>query len=193
MAVTTDNKVSIRLMSGGHSFSERAATSEALMSATTPMVEVITSKVTLLPEEMSSAATPKEHLQAAGITLNSEEVAIMSTPHNGMVAAMAIEQSSYRSITELKKEVRFTTPLLAENESYEVVITLHGSVLYVVIANPALRLAEAIEVDNDADILYYIESIARVYNIYDMRARAKGDTSRLQKLLKHQFKYLVCE
>ena len=41
---------------------------------------------------------------------------------------------------------------------------------------------------NDADILFYMESVNRVYDIYNMYARAIGDVERLNKVCRKCFK-----
>ena len=41
---------------------------------------------------------------------------------------------------------------------------------------------------SDADILFYLESVNRVYGIYNMFARALGDVERLRKVCRKSFK-----
>ena len=67
-------------------------------------------------------------------------------------------------------------------------ITLYDDTLYVRVYGDRLLFAEVMEVKEDADILYYLESIHRVYKIYNMNARATGDVERLRKVCKRYTK-----
>jgi hypothetical protein len=66
-------------------------------------------------------------------------------------------------------------------------------VLYVRIFNGGMLFGEAMRVENDADILFFFEQINKVYNIYNMHVRARGDKERLAKLTKHLFTNIECE
>ena len=70
---------------------------------------------------------------------------------------------------------------------------LAGDVLYVRIFNGGMLFGEAIAVQNDADLLFAVESINQVYHIYNMRVRVKGDINRLKSCFKNLFTDLECE
>ena len=81
------NKVSIRLESGGHSFSEEQL-SKALASGEGVEVEIITPRTTLMPAEARLA--PAEVLRMAGLAPLATECAVESVAVDGRVAVMAV-------------------------------------------------------------------------------------------------------
>lgn len=193
MTQSTSNSVSIRLKSGGHSFSTTEL--DIVRGATFPVdVVVLTAKSTLVPVEFFDAGHAADYLAEVGMAPSISEVAVSTMPSNGMVAVMAINR---RCHDELKVSapagITFTTPLLDnETMSEGSILHLEHETLYVRIYSNGLRFAEAMECKNDADVLYYLASINEAYNIYNTRARAKGDTARLQRLCKRVFREL-CE
>ena len=70
---------------------------------------------------------------------------------------------------------------------------LEGDVLYVLVYDDGLRLAEAVECTNDADVLYYLATIGEVYDIYNMYARVTGNTKCMMPHVKRLFKEYICE
>ncbi len=193
MTQSTSNSVSIRLKSGGHSFSTTEL--DVVRGATLPVeVVTLTAKSTLVPVEFFDAEHAADYLAEVGMAPSINEVAVSTVPCNGIVAVMAINRHCY---DELKASapagITFTTPLLDnETMSEGSILHLEHETLYVRIYSNGLRFAEAMECKNDADVLYYLASINEVYNIYNTRARAKGDTARLQRLCKKVFREL-CE
>lgn len=72
-------------------------------------------------------------------------------------------------------------------------LNLIGSVLYLhIVEGGVLRVAEALPVANDADILYYLERFNEVYLIYNKAAYIKGG-SRIETIAKKFFKSVICE
>ena len=187
------NKVSIRLLSGGHSFSSRDI--DGVTSREGVTIELCTHKTTLVPAAMLNASDASCHLRAVGLAPAFNERVVCSEAFSGMVAVMAISIECYDYIAErLAHGVSFTSPLLVALPSEEgSVLSLYGDTLYVAVYKSGLRFAEAMEVKGDADILYYLESVNRVYDIYNMYARAKGDVARLKSVCKSKFRNLVCE
>ena len=191
MACNMLNNVSIRLMSGGHAFSNRDI--EAIKSAGADVVvEFVTPKTVLRPAEGFCPANAEQDLVATGYAVAENEVVVCSAAHNGRVAIMAVSAACIEAITALGVKLCYSSPLLAgddvEEGSY---ITLYNDVLYVRVYRAGLRFAEAIAVDNDADILFYLESINRVYDIYNMHARALGDVERLKSVCRKSLKLCV--
>lgn len=187
------NKVSIRLLSGGHSFSSRDI--DAVAAAGHVVVELSTFKTTLVPAAMLNMDDVSAHLRAVGLAPAFNERVVCSEAFSGMVAVMAISIECYDYIAErLAHGVSFTSPLLVALPSEEgSVLSLYGDTLYVVVYKSGLRFAEAFEVKSDADILYYAESVNRVYGIYNIHARAKGDVARLKSVCGSMFRNIVCE
>lgn len=193
MTQQAKDKVSIRLMSGGHSFSGSEGERQ-FAGASVVEVTLVTHKSVLVPMEGLVPEDAEYHLAAVGLMPTLEERVVCSAPHNGIVAVMAVAKSCYDYLAGLSAQVVYLSPLLVEDAPEEgSVLTLYGDTLYVCVYRAGLRFAEAIAVHSDADLLYYVESIHRVYGIYNMYARAKGDVERLRGACKHLFKSLVCE
>ena len=195
MMQTSLNNVSIRLKSGGHSFSTATFGAEVRCAESPVVVSLLTPKTMLVPAEFFDAKRAEDYLAEVGLALSMNECAVCSNAVSGVVAVMAISEQCY---AELQKAVPagvcFTSPLL-EGEAVEKgsIIHLEDNVLYVRVYNGGMLFAEAMECQSDADVLYYLAKIDKAYGIYDMYARAKGDAKRLKSLLKSMFKDLVCE
>ena len=192
MTQTSLNNVSIRLLSGGHSFS--LAELKAAVEASKGGVEVVvlTSKTTLVPAEFFDSSYAAVYLNEVGLAPAVGECVVWSKPVGGIVAVMAINKQCYDALHGV--DVEYTTPLLAEcSVEKGSVLHLEGGLLYVRIYDGGMRFAEVVECTNDADVLYYLSKTDEVYNIYNTLARAYGDTARLQRLCKRLFKELICE
>ena len=188
MACNMQNKVSIRLMSGGHAFSNNDI--ETIKNAGCDVVvEVVTPKTVLRPEEGFVLEEAQRDLEATGHVVAEDEVVVCSASLNGRVAIMAVSKRCARAIASLGVNLCYSSPLLLGDDMAEGShIALYGDVLYVCVYKGGLRFAEAIHVENDADLLYYLESINRVYGIYNMYARAIGDRERLNRVCRKCFK-----
>lgn len=186
------NKVSIRLKSGGHSFS--ASELNAMAGREFVEVVVLTAKTTLVPAEMFSAEHAASYLADVGLSPDVKECVVWSLHNRDMVAVMAINKECYNALTSANNTVTFTSPLL-DNDSIEQgsMLMLEDDLLYVCVYNEGLRFAEVMTCANDADVLYYLSVVDEVYNIYNMFARAKGDVARLKRVCKGLFKELLCE
>lgn len=194
MSVTERDIVSICLTSDGHSFLEQDALSR-ISDARCAEVLMTTAKVALVPASHLRSTDPKSHLAQVGIAATEQERVLLSKECNGRVAVMLISAALYDNVEPYIHKLSFTSPLL-EGDMPErgVEVSLYGKTLFVRVMDGGLRFAEAVSIASDADILYYVEAVSRVYAIYNnMYARVKGDTDRLYKLLKTQFRKLVCE
>lgn len=187
-------KVSIRLMSGGHSFSpteiEGMAKEGSALTA-----ELITAKITLVPEVMFDPERIVEYLAFVGIAPTHDEVAVYSPAVDDKVAVMAMAKSCYEKlVAEFGENITFSSPLIQGHAPKQgALVDLVEDVLYVRIFNGGMLFGEAVRVENDADILFMFEQINKVYNIYNMHVRARGDKERLAKLTKHLFTNIECE
>ena len=188
------NTVSIRLMSGGHSFSpaeiEAMAKEGGVLTA-----ELITPKITLVPEVMFDKERVVEYLAFVGLAPAHDEVTVYSPAVDDKVAVMAIAKSCYaKLVTEFGNNIEFSSPLIQGHAPKQgAIIDLVDDVLYVRIFNGGMLFGEAMKVENDADILFYFEQINKVYTIYNMHVRARGDKERLAKLTKNLFTDIECE
>jgi hypothetical protein len=185
--------VSIRLKSGGHSFS--GAELDALRGAKQPVeVVLLTAKTTLVPAEFFDMTHAADYLADVGLAASVDEVVVTSKPVNGVVAIMAIAGRALADLQSVATEMVFTSPLLAEQTVKQgSVLHLEDNLLYVRVYGDDLRFAEVMSVESDADILYYLTVVDKVYGICNMSAHAKGDAARLQRLCKQIFKNLICE
>lgn len=189
MAQTSLNKVSIRLSSGGHSFS----TAE-LNASNSVEVTVLTHKTTLVPSELFDDAHAADYLTEVGLAPSVAERVVASEPMNGTVAVMSISAKVYDELTATGAELLFASPL-ADDAAVQLGTLLHleDDVLYVRHYCDGLKFAEAFECRADADVLYYLATVNEVYNIYNMSARARGEVQRLKRVCKGLFKELLCE
>ena len=187
------NNVSIRLKSGGHSFS--GVELDALRGAKQPVeVVLLTAKTTLVPVEFFDMAHAADYLADVGLATSGDEVVVTSRPVDGVVAVMAVAGRTLADLQSIATEVVFTSPLLAEQRVEQgSVLSLEDDLLYVSVYGDGLRFAEVMEIKSDADILYYLTVIDEVYAIFNMSAHAKGDAARLQRLCKQIFNNLICE
>ena len=188
------NTVSIRLMSGGHSFSS-AEISELAKEHNSIVAEIITPKITLVPEVMFDASRLAEYLAFVGLAPAHDEVAVCSPGVDDKVAVMAMSKECYSHLAlTFGANVSFSSPLIKGHAPKQgALLELVGDVLYLRIFNGDMLFGEAIHVVNDADLLIMLESVNRVYNIYNMHVRAQGDIARLTKCCKHLFNDLECE
>ena len=188
MACNMLNNVSIRLMSGGHAFSNIDI--EAIKAAGDGVfVEFVTHKTVLRPEVGFNVANAKDDLEATGYAVAENEVVVHATMQNGRVAVMAVSAKCVEAIEALGIKVCYSSPLLYGDDILEgSQIALYNNVLYVSVFKNGLLFAEAMSVVSDADILFYLESVNRVYGIYNMFARALGDVERLRKVCRKSFK-----
>ena len=188
MACNMLGNVSIRLMSGGHTFSTKDL--ETIRQAGAgAVVEFVTHKTVLRPEQGFDMANAVDDLTATGYAVAENEVVVSGRAQSGRVAVMAVSAACVEAIEALGVEVAYTSPLLAGEDLAEGShIALYGDVLYVRVYKGDLRFAEAIAVENDADLLYYLVSIDKVYGIYNMYARAEGDVERLNRVCRKYFK-----
>lgn len=182
------NNVSIRLMSGGHTFSIKDI--DAIKQAGAgAVVEFVTPKTVLRPEQDFDRANAADDLAATGYVVADNEVMVSTKAQNGKVAVMAVSAACVEAIEALGVEFVYTSPLLAGDDPTEgSYIALYGDVLYVRVYKDGMRFAEAIAVENDADVLYYLTTIDQVYGIYNTYARAEGDVERLNRVCRKYFK-----
>lgn len=189
-----NNKVSIRLLSGGHSFSS-AVVADAVAADAVLDAEVITPKTTLVPATMFDKQRVDHYLAFVGLAPAADEVAVYSPEVDDRVAVMAMSEECYAQLTlQFGGNVVFTSPIIKGHAPKQgALIDIVDDVLYVRIFNGAMLFGEAVGVANDADVLYALESINRVYNIYNMHVRARGDVNRLTKVAGCLFTNLECE
>lgn len=195
MNPTSKSYVSIQLPLGGHSFSGATLEKIAPTEGCGVVAILPTAKCVAVPQEVFNAEEGESYLAASGIALGNNECVVHSNTSQPVVAVMAIDSKCHKLLSEsYGKHLSYTTPLLLTTAPEQgTVLHLDKGVLYIRVANDGLRLAEVVEVANDADILYILEQTHRVFNIYNMYARAEGETQRLMSICKKLFTTIVCE
>jgi len=182
------NVVSIRLMSGGHSFSPSSI--ENIVEQDVQLdVEVVTAKTTLVPSAMFDKSRATDYLAFVGLAPNADEVTVFSVEVDDKIAVMALNKECYSHLVQMfGNNLSFTSPIVNDHApKMGALVELVDSVLYVRIFNGGMLFGEAIHVENDADIVYAFETIDRVYHIYNMHVRARGDVNRIMKCCKNCF------
>ncbi len=200
-ALYATNKVSIQQALDGHSFSvpkpERLSPEAERIEA-----EVLTPQTVLVPRELFEAASAAELLAAAGLACRENQEAVWSAPRSlgpetEAIAVMAVDTHILQAILERAGDrIVFTTPLLEGPTSGEPTLWLcrKAGVLYIKVFDRSLRMAEAIPVTNQADILYFIERIGHTFPLDEMQLHLTGEeTALLRKLIGKRFKQVVCE
>lgn len=195
MSFTIYDKVSIRLMSGGHSFSREDIDVLAGALNGNAVVEIITPRTTLVPTTMYHADATESYLRMVGRGHRHDEVVVVSPEVDDRVAIMAINKECYDYLrTTFGDNIHFVSPLILSRVPKEgAIIELVGEVMYVRIFNGGMIFGETIVIPTDADMLYALESINAVYHIYNMRTRVKGDVARFTKCCNDLFTNLECE
>ncbi len=195
MSPTNKSYVSIQLPLGGHSFSGAELEKIEVDGSTHILAIVDSAKCVVAPRELLNEESLDVHLRAMGVMMERDEVAVCSD-EGDIVAVMALNRGCYDMLkAKFAGRVHFTSPLLATPlPEHGSVLHLSGNNLYVRVVNNTLQLMDVVSVESDGDILYTLEQINSVHHIFNMYARAEGDTQRLLKLCKKQFKNLeVCE
>lgn len=189
----SQDKVSIRLVSGGHSFSDTELR-DALASGKDVEVEFITPRSVLVPSDMALA--PADALHASGITLKNSECAVATPAIDGRVAVMAIDAEQHHRLEQMLGEhFCYASPLAEVNTKRDgVSMMLCNKTLYMhIVTDGVLCFSEALMAENEADILYYLERCNEVYLIYNKVAYITGECHRLKPLTGRVFRSVVCE
>ncbi len=195
MSPTSKSCVSIQLPLGGHSFSSTDLRKIGVAEDDHIMATLHTAKCVAVPAEEFHKESAEAYLAMSAIAVDGNECVVHSDTSHPIVAVMAINAECHKLLSEsFGNRLHYTTPLLLTPTPDEgTVLHLSEGVLYIRVAHEGLRLAEVVTVGNDADILYYLERTHRVLGIYNMYARAEGDTQRLMRICKKLFTKIVCE
>lgn len=189
MSIASINKVSIRYISGGHSFSEKEIET---INAEGRSVEIsiITPKSVLVPVENYIDTNRGDYLAAMGLAPSANEVAIEAARKGDMVAVVAVDKAFVESLDKIKVNILLTTPLLDKSIEQGTIIDLVECVAYIRIFDGGLRFAEAVGIYSDADLMATLERLNEVFGIYNKYARAKGDTERILGVCQKSFKHI---
>lgn len=192
-----NSKVSIRLESGGHSFSADALPDELRNPQTEALFEVVTHKTLLIPSELFERDNAARYLAVAGLACRPDETAL-TAEKEGMTAVMAVSSKMLNAIRpHFGERAAFTSPLLElENGGgRELRIALYGDVSYFKLSDDGrLRFAEALRTVDFDEILYCLHILDErfglaAYHIYICGDGAADTAARVKKY----FRKVKCE
>ena len=194
---TDVNKVSVRIDSGGHSFSVDTLPAKALEDGVTVEFAVITHKSVLVPSECLDAGDAANWLSVSGLACNSDEqpLCVVSGRHTvvAAVAKTAVEDIA----AKIGERAEFTSPLLShyDSDGKKLHICTFGNVSYFKLyEDNRLRFAEAFKTAGEDDILYYAQGLNAHFGLSGYLIYIYGDRSaETAKLLKRYFKGVRCE
>lgn len=190
-----EDKVSIQLKLGGHSFSEENLKHVDLKEGGHAEAVVLTSKATLVPVSASPQVKPARALEICGMGCSKDEIAVYSPAVDDRMCAMAVDRKAHKLlVSRFGNSIEFVSPLLTvsgiEHVGAEILIT--DKVCYMALRKESLLRAEAISISTPEDFLYFF---AREWKICSMddgsRIRIKADKE-FSKLLSRFFKNVEC-
>ncbi|MEG1885477.1 MAG: DUF3822 family protein [Alistipes sp.] len=194
---STNNKVSIQLKLGGHSFSWNALPADLSTEAGDVEFVVLTHQSVVVPQEQFEPSLAANYLRLCGMPCNTEQTAVYSDPQAPIIAVMAIDSLCLHTLQEhLGGRVLFTSPLLTTPTKAASCIWLYRAddLLYIKVYDGTLRLAEVMHTPTDADVLYYIARLSKDFSLDTLLIDSSSDHRKeTQKSLKRYFKQVLCE
>lgn len=183
----SNDKMSIRLRSDGHSFPE--------LPAGLRTVELLGRKTTLVPADEFAPERAATLLEWCGLGCDESERAVWSPVQSGLVAVMATAENVF---ARLPREVQFSSPLLRMNvPARTLALEFHGDLLYVKMRKEnELTLAEVVRADGESDVLFFVSELSRICPTKTLTLRLSGPGAaalRSIRALKSQFGRIVCE
>ncbi len=194
--LSDQKKVSIQLKLGGHSFSDASLPADA--AAGDVEFVLLTEKSVLVPREHFDPARAADYLAVNGVPCAEDETAVSSDPSRPIVAVMAIASGALDVLRRrFGGELRFTTPLLAEETDLYPVIRLHAvdeQLIYISVFDDGLQLAEVFPTVGADDELSLLQRLEEQFNPDDFLLRLTGDRLKeRRKILKRYYSEVTCE
>lgn len=191
------NKVSVRIDSGGHSFSVDTLPREVADGECVAEFCVVTCKTVLVPDEVFDETAAANYLAVAGVPCSADETPVTASA-NGITAVMAVARTFAEAVGRLSGgRARFTTPLLREctPEGRRLEISTAGDVSCFRICDKGrLRFAEALRTESAEDILYYTSELRSRFGLDEYIIYICGDSAAEKaRLLSKYFKGVICE
>ena len=191
------DKVSVRIVSGGHSFSVEGLPRKAFDEGVTVEFQVITPKSLLVPAEAFDAASAAGLLAVAGIGCTPAEEPLCIVAGDKVAVAAVATQCLARIDENFGTRAAFTSPLLEECDA-------DGCKLYIrtfgdccclrVCENGRLRFAEIMPAATPDEILYYVQTLCDRMECSEYLIYIYGEgASESAKLLRRYFKRVKCE
>lgn len=196
--IRSGKMVSIQLPLGGHSFSVGELGSDcAGDKVETLLCNVLTPRTTLVPRECFDAACAEHYLRVAGLPCRADETAVTSDPTAQIIAVMAVSSQCLTSLRQtFGQKLQFTSPLCGNQNFSEPTVWLHraGDIIYIKVYKPVLRLAEAVEISSESDVLQLLHDLGGVYGIASCTILCSGDgCDRLRRRLAKYYPSVRCE
>lgn len=190
-------KVSVRIESGGHSFSVDALPKLAFDENAAVEFVVITHKTVLVPDELFDEAAAGDFLAVAGLPCAAGEMPLC-IPDEGCTAVAAVSAECLSEIArQFGPRARFVSPMVMRSQSAgrRLYIRTFGKVSYFNLWDEGrLRLAEAFVTADADEILYYVCGLDRNFGLGEYHIYIYGDgADETAKLLKRYFKNVKCE
>lgn len=195
--------MSIQLTLSGHSFSRfdlpKLSTDKQFVE-----IEVLSSRVVLIPFELFEEVNPVEILAINGITLNeNESVVTVPDEQQQIVAALALPNNLIAAAQERYGDNHlFSTPLLRSRICTEPTAWLYIAerIIYIKVwSDGKLRMAEVLPRKKEADTLYYTAAIDAQFDLKRFKIVIEGangfadEARETAKTLSKYYKKVVCE
>ena len=195
--------MSIQLTLSGHSFSRsdlpKLSTDKQFVE-----IEVLSSRVVLIPFELFEEVNPVEILAINGITLNeNESVVTVPDEQQQIVAALALPDNLIAVAQERYGDNHlFSTPLLRSRICTEPTAWLYLAerIIYIKVwSDGKLRMAEVLPRKKEADTLYYTAAIDAQFDLKRFKIVIEGangfadEARETAKTLSKYYKKVVCE
>ncbi len=195
--------MSIQLTLSGHSFS-RSDLPKLSNDKQFVEIEVLSSRVALMPFNLLEEINPVEILAINGITLNETESAVAVTDEQQqIVAALALPNGLIAVAQERYGDNHhFTTPLLRTRVCTEPTVWLYLAerLIYIKVwSDGKLRMAEVLPRKKESDTLYYAATIDKQFDLKRFKVIVEGangfadEARETAKTLSKYYKKVVCE
>lgn len=191
---SVQQKMSIRLRSGGHSF----PVADQSFPPHNDKVEfsVLTPKTLLVPAELFVPAHAARYLCEADLACDESETVVYSDPSQPIVAVMALDKRQSEAVRQYAgKTPCYTSPLLREPTGKDpfVWIAHIDDLTYIKVFDNTLRLAEVFPYTSQEDFLYLLARLDSQFGFSRYTVFADGIALPLRKALKPYFRRIVCE
>ena len=193
-----DNKVSIQLLLGGHSFSPERITEQHTDSRIEcAECTVLTPRTVLVPRECFDVSAAEQYLRVAGLPCLSTETAVTSDLSAQIVAVMAVDTECLDVLRErFGERLAFTSPLCGSQNYSEPTVWIFrsGDLIYIKVYKPVLRMAEAVEISSEADVLQLLHDLESVFEVRSCTIICCGDEcERMRRQLAKYYPDVRCE
>ena len=190
-------RLSIRLRSGGHSFSCDSLPRAAQNDDTDIEFTVITHKCTLVPAEAFEDSDAAEYLAIEGLACTKEERPVCAAD-NDTIAVMAVDAACADTVAcKFGRRASFTTPLLKRYSPHGKALHIYradGVVFMKLYDDRTLKYAAAVRAADTDEVLYYAALVNERFGLNDYIIYISGDDSdTCRKVLRKYFTDVRCE